>query len=97
MIHSLEVGVPCVDRIGLVGVNRAIAIHQVKHRVCRIRHGWDLYPRDQVAGCAIVFFHFPLELDSPPGVSVKPDVESVGIGYVATVGNRLKRRISEAY
>ena len=50
---------------------------------------------DQVAGCAIVFLNFPLELRSPPGVGIKPDVVSVRIGYVATVGNRLKRRISK--
>ena len=56
----------------------------------------DLYPCDKIAGCAIVFFDFPLELRSPPRVGVKPNVESVRIGYVTTVGNRLKRRISDA-
>ena len=32
-----------------------------------------------------------------PRVGVKPDVVSVRIRYVTTVGNRLKRRIGDAY
>ena len=97
MVHSLEVGIPCVDWIRLVGHNRWIPIEQIEECVCRTGDRGDLYPRDQVAGCAIVFFHFPLEFCSAPGVGIKTDVEPVGIGYVATVGNRLKCRISEAY
>ena len=97
MVNCLEIGIPCVEWIRLVGGDRWVPIEQIEWRVCRTRHGWDLYPCDQVARCAIVFFHFPLELGSPPGVGIKPDIESVGIGYVPTVGNRLKRRISEAY
>ena len=97
MVHSLKIGIPCVDWIRLVGGDRWIPIEQIEWCVCRTGHGWDLYPGDQVARCAIVFFHFPLELGSSPGVGIKADVESVGIGYVPTVGNRLKRRISQAY
>src|SRR5882757_6728899 len=97
MIYSLEIGIPCVEWIGLVGVDRWVPVKQIEWCVCRTRHGWDFYPRDQVAGRAIVFFHFPLEFRSPPGVGVKADIKSVGIGYVATVGKCLKRRISDAY
>src|SRR5882724_8156526 len=97
MVYSLEIGIPCVEWIGLVGGDRWVSIEQIEWCVCRTRHGGDFYPGDQGACCAIVFFDFPLELGSPPGVGVKADIESVGIGYVATVGNRLKRRISEAY
>ena len=97
MVNSLEIGIPCVEWIRLVGGDRWVPIEQIEWRVCRTRHGGDLYPCDQVAGYAIVFFDFPLELGSPPGVGVKPDVVSVRIRYVATVGKRLKRRISDAY
>ena len=97
MINALEVRLPGIHRIGLVCINRAIAIHQVKDRIGRTGYGGNLYPCDQVAGRAIVSLNFPLELRSPRGVGVKPDVISVGIDYVTTVGNRLKRRISDAY
>ena len=97
MIHSLEIGIPCVEWIRLVGGDRWVPIEQIEWGVCRTRHRGDLYPCDQVARCAIVFFDFPLEFRSPPRVGVKPDVESVGIGYMTTVGNGLKRRISDAY
>src|SRR6266550_3198271 len=97
MIYSLEIGIPCVEWIRLIGVDRWVPVKQIEWCVYRTGHGWDLYPCDQVAGCAIVFFDFPLELGSSPGVSVKADVESVGIGYMTPVGNRLKRRINEAY
>src|SRR6266513_3235913 len=97
MVHSLGIGIPRVERIRLVGRDRWVPIEQIEWRVCRTRHRGDLYPCDQVAGRAVVFFDFPLELYSPPRVRVKPDVVSVGIGYVATVGNCLKRRISDAY
>src|SRR6267378_1847139 len=97
MVNSLEIGIPCVEWIRLVGRDRRVPIEQIERRVCRTRHGEDLYPCDQVAGCAIVFFDFPLELRSPPRVSVKADIKSVGIGYMTAVGNGLKRRISDAY
>src|SRR5467141_2361134 len=96
MVNGLEIGIPCVDWIRLVGRDRWVSIEQIEWRVCRTRHGGDFYPCDKIAGCAIVFFDFPLELRSPPRVGVKPDVVSVRIRYVATVGNRLKRRISDA-
>src|SRR5262245_61901610 len=97
MINRLEIGIPCVERIRLVGHDRWVPIEKIEWRVCRTGHRGDLYPCDQGPGCPIVFFHFPLELGTPPGVGVKADVESVGIGYVTAVGNRLKRRISHAY
>jgi hypothetical protein len=96
VIRCLEVCVPSIGRIGLVCIDRAIAIHQVKKGIARTGYGGNLYPCNQVAGRAIVFLDFPLELYSPPGVRVKPDVVSVGIRYVTTVGYRLKRSISDA-
>ena len=97
MPYRLEAGVPGVGRIGLVRIDRAISIHQVKDRIGWTGHRGDLYPGNQITGRAIVLLHFPLEPDSSSGVSIKPDVESVRIGYVTTVRNRLERRISEAY
>ena len=97
MVNSLEIGIPCVEWIRLVGHDRGIPIEQIEWRVCGTRHRRDLYPCHQVAGCAIVFFHFPLEFRSPSRVGIKTDVVSVGIGYVATVDNRLERRISDVY
>src|SRR6185312_6743145 len=97
MPHRLEAGVPGVGRIGLVRIDRAISIHQVKDRIGCTGYRWDLYPGNQIPGRAIVFLHFPLEPDSPSGVGIKPDVEPIRIGYVTTVSDRLERRISEAY
>src|ERR1043165_1736754 len=97
MVDSLEIAVPCVERIRLIGINRWIPIKQVEWRVCRTGHRGDLYPGNQVAGCSIIFFDFPLEFRRSPGVGVKADIKSVGIGYVTTIGNSFKRRISDAH
>ena len=97
MPHTLETCVPGIRRIGLVRIDRTIAIEQIKDCIGRTGHRGDLYPCNQVASCTIVSLHFPLELGSPTRVSVKPDVVSVGIGYVTTVGYRFERRISDTY
>jgi len=65
MVHTLEIGIPCVEWIRLVGVDRWVSIEQLEWCVCRTGYGWDLYPGDQGACCAIVFFHFPLSLVVP--------------------------------
>ena len=50
------------------------------------------------SGCRLChcISHFPLELLHPPGVGIKPNVVSIGIGNVTTIGHGLKRRISDA-